>query len=63
MPITLKRIAAKFIFCDADIVEPVQKLINDITSESHIFVVKGEINGYKHMKSLLAETATENEFS
>lgn len=63
MPMIMKRITPKFIFCDTQVIEAVQRLVDDIGFESKIFIVNGQVNGYDRIESLLLETGKENTFS
>ncbi|KAG4074215.1 hypothetical protein HA402_015518 [Bradysia odoriphaga] len=57
----LERIEPKFIFCDADAVEPILKA--RLAHDTKILIVNGKVKGFDGVESLLVATRSENEFS
>ncbi|XP_037039721.1 probable 4-coumarate--CoA ligase 3 isoform X2 [Bradysia coprophila] len=57
----LERIEPKFIFCDADAVEPILKA--RLAQDTKVLIVNGKVKGFDVVESLLVSTKSENEFS
>lgn len=51
-----------FIFCDADVLESIKSIINDIGLEAKLFTVNGTLDGYDSIDSLIEETGDEETF-
>lgn len=51
-----------YIFCDADVLEAIKEIIDDIGVSAKIFIVNGSVDGYDSIDSLMIETGEEQSF-
>lgn len=58
----LQRVEPSFIFCDADVILPVQKIAHDIGLIARLFTVNNEVKGFDSIDSLIRVTGDEDSF-
>ena len=60
--VLLGRLRPSFIFCDADVLNAVKDVINDIGFNAEFFTVNGSADGYESIDALMKETGEEESF-
>lgn len=58
----LQRVEPSFIFCDADELLSVKKIIDDIGLKAELFTVNGSVEGYDSIDDLMSATGNEDSF-
>lgn len=58
----LQRVEPSFIFCDADELLSVKKIIDDIGLKAELFTVNGSVEGYDSVDDLMSATGNEDSF-
>lgn len=57
-----RRVEPSLIFCDADILTDIEKIVNDINLSAKIFTVNGTVEGFDSIDSLMTATGHESSF-
>lgn len=59
----LQRVRPTFIFCDADVLETIRDINNDIGLNAKLFTVNGSADGFDSIDNLMKATGIEDSFA